>query len=86
MPWKVWSVMDERLKFVARRLEGESMSQLCREFGISRTISGARTTKGSSCWGPALLLPVDHHRSGEPVAPGVRRVDHDARSLCVQCV
>jgi transposase InsO family protein len=28
--------MDERLRFVARRLEGEPMSQLCREFGISR--------------------------------------------------
>jgi transposase InsO family protein len=28
--------MDERLRFVARRLEGEQMSHLCREFGISR--------------------------------------------------
>lgn len=28
--------MDERLKFVARLLEGEEMSHLCREFGISR--------------------------------------------------
>jgi putative transposase len=28
--------MDERLRFVARRLEGESMSALCAEFGISR--------------------------------------------------
>lgn len=28
--------MDERLKFVARVLDGESMSALCREFGISR--------------------------------------------------
>jgi len=29
-------VMDERLRFVARLLEGEPMSLLCREFGISR--------------------------------------------------
>jgi transposase InsO family protein len=36
MPWKESSVMDERLRFVARRLEGEPMSLLCREFGISR--------------------------------------------------
>jgi transposase len=36
MPWKEYSVMEERLRFVARLLEGESMSQLCREFGISR--------------------------------------------------
>ena len=28
--------MDERLKFVSRVLDGESMSGLCREFGISR--------------------------------------------------
>jgi transposase InsO family protein len=36
MPWKESSVMDERLLFVARLLEGEQMSQVCREFGISR--------------------------------------------------
>lgn len=36
MPWKASSVMEERLRFVARRLEGEGMSDLCREFGISR--------------------------------------------------
>jgi len=36
MPWKESSVMDERLRFVARLLEGEQMSLLCREFGISR--------------------------------------------------
>jgi hypothetical protein len=28
--------MDERLRFVARLLDGEKMSPLCREFGISR--------------------------------------------------
>ena len=28
--------MDERLKFIARLLEGEKMAVLCREFGISR--------------------------------------------------
>jgi putative transposase len=28
--------MDERLRFVARRLEGEPMAALCEEFGISR--------------------------------------------------
>lgn len=36
MPWKEVSVMDERLRFVARVLEGEPMTDLCREFGISR--------------------------------------------------
>jgi transposase len=28
--------MDERLRFVARLLEGDKMAVLCREFGISR--------------------------------------------------
>jgi len=28
--------MDERLRFVARLLDGERMAALCREFGISR--------------------------------------------------
>jgi transposase InsO family protein len=28
--------MDERLRFVARLLEGENMSRVCREFGVSR--------------------------------------------------
>jgi transposase-like protein len=36
MPWKASSVMDERLSFVARLLDGETMSEMCREFGISR--------------------------------------------------
>jgi transposase InsO family protein len=36
MPWKESSVMDERLRFVARLLDGEQMSVVCREFGISR--------------------------------------------------
>src|SRR3954469_25962192 len=36
MPWKKCHVMDERLRFVARLLEGEKMAPLCAEFGISR--------------------------------------------------
>ena len=36
MPWKVSSVMDERLRFVARLLEGDAMTDLCVEFGVSR--------------------------------------------------
>ncbi|WP_367714456.1 IS481 family transposase [Nitratireductor sp. GISD-1A_MAKvit] len=36
MPWRESSVMEERLRFVARLLEGEGMSDVCREFGISR--------------------------------------------------
>jgi putative transposase len=36
MPWKECHVMDERLRFVARLLEGEKMAPLCAELGISR--------------------------------------------------
>jgi len=36
MPWRECSVMEERLRFVARLLDGEGMSAVCREFGISR--------------------------------------------------
>ncbi len=36
MPWKASSVVEERLRFVARLLDGEAMTDVCREFGISR--------------------------------------------------
>ena len=36
MPWKDVTIMDERIRFVARLLEEEQMAGLCREFGISR--------------------------------------------------
>src|SRR6476659_5909685 len=36
MRWKEGHVMDERLRCVARLLEGEKMAPLCAEFGISR--------------------------------------------------
>ncbi len=36
MPWKESRKMDEKLRFVSRYLDGETISSLCREFGISR--------------------------------------------------
>ena len=36
MPWNECNAMDERIRFVARLLDGHSMSEVCREFGISR--------------------------------------------------
>jgi len=36
MPWKECNAMDERVKFIARFLEGEKVAALAREFGISR--------------------------------------------------
>lgn len=36
MPFTERTKMDEKLKFVSRFLEGETISSLCREFGVSR--------------------------------------------------
>ena len=36
MPWKASSVMEERLRFVGRLLDGEAMTDMGLEFGISR--------------------------------------------------
>lgn len=36
MPWKETRVLDEKIKFIARLRDGDGMSELCREFGISR--------------------------------------------------
>ena len=36
MPWKECSVVDEKVRFVARLIEGEKMAPLCREFNIAR--------------------------------------------------
>ena len=36
MPWKECNQMDERLKFIARLLDGEKMAAVCRDFNVSR--------------------------------------------------
>ena len=36
MPWNESTKMDEKLRFVPRFLDGEKISRLCEEFGISR--------------------------------------------------
>ena len=36
MPWMECSKMDEKVKFIARLMDGEKMAPLCREFNISR--------------------------------------------------
>jgi len=53
MPWKECHVVDERLRFVARRLDGEKMAALCAEFGISRrpATRSSTATKTVACTG-----------------------------------
>ncbi len=36
MPWNECNQMDERLKFIARLLDGEKMAAVCRNFNVSR--------------------------------------------------
>ena len=54
MPWKECKPMDERLRFVARLLEGEKMAPLCREFGISRVTGYKIFNRYKSCGLDAL--------------------------------
>lgn len=50
MPWKECHVEDERLRFVARLMEGQAMSALCAEFGISRK-TGYKIYERYKHWG-----------------------------------
>lgn len=36
MPWKECSVLDERMRFIAKLIDDEPMTAVCEEFGISR--------------------------------------------------
>ena len=49
MPWQECCKMDERLRFVARLLEGEKMAGLCREFDISRKTGHKIFTRYRAC-------------------------------------
>lgn len=54
MPWRECSIMDEKLKFVARLLDGEKMAALCREFNISRKTGYKIWSRYRSCGLEAL--------------------------------
>lgn len=63
MPWKECNPMDERLKFIARLLDGDKMAALCREFGISRKT------------GYKILTRYNEIRTGgphRPISPALR--------------
>lgn len=49
MPWQECNRMDERLKFVARVLDGEKIAVLCREFGISRKTGHKIISRYNAC-------------------------------------
>lgn len=55
MPWNETNRVNERMKFVNRLLTGERMTDLCREFGISREL-GYRIKRRFEELGPAGFL------------------------------
>ena len=75
MPWKECHVMDERLRFVARRLEGEKMAPLCAEFGISRKTGYKIFERYQDCGVAAF---TDRSRTGSSLrAPGLAAMSGD---------
>src|SRR6266850_8395554 len=56
MPWKASSVMEERLRFVARLLDGDAMTDVCRDFGVSRKTGYKRSLQGARPGGPERSL------------------------------
>ena len=61
MPWKARSVVNERMMFVSRLQDGERMSELCREFGISRK-TGYKLLARFSEHGPTGLYDLSRAR------------------------
>ena len=45
MPWKECNQMEERLRFVARLLDGEKMAPLCRDLTSGRRNRGSRRAR-----------------------------------------
>jgi hypothetical protein len=66
MPWKECHIMDERLRFVARLLEGEKMAPLCAEFGISRKTGYKIFDRYKDC---GLTALSDRSPHSAPVPP-----------------
>jgi hypothetical protein len=62
MPWKECHVMDERLRCIARLLEGEKMALLCAEFGISRKTGILRRREI-----PAHRFGIEPKLGGDPL-------------------
>lgn len=59
--------MDERLKFIARLLDGDKMAALCREFGISRKTGYKILTRYNE------IRTGGPHRPISPALPPARR-------------
>lgn len=76
MPWRECKPMDERLRFIARLLEGEKMAVVCREFGISRVTGYKIYNRYKECGLDAL-----HDRSRRPYRQASRLPFQVERSI-----
>ena len=93
MPWKECHVMDERLRFVARLLEGEKMAPLCAEFGILQ--QQARFDDFISCYNHerphqalAMKVPAALYTRSARVYRGLEELTypfHDATYTVTRC-
>ena len=68
MVWKETHVMDERMRFVLRAREGsEGLSDLCRQFGISRKTGykwlGRYEAEGPSGLSDRSRMPLSNSRA-----------------------
>lgn len=65
MPWKVSEVVNERMRFVNRLEAGERMTDLCREFGISRK-TGYKFWQRYCIGGPEALFDASRRPTFHP--------------------
>src|SRR5499427_2030048 len=73
MPWKEVAAVNERMEFVARLKVGERMSDLCREFGISRK-TGYKFEQRYEEHGPQGLYDVSRRpkRLARQISAGIQ--------------
>ena len=72
MPWKECHVVDERLRFIARLLDGEKMTAVCADVGISRK-TGYKIYKRYKGCGVEGLTDRSHraHRHANQLPPAI---------------
>ena len=66
--------MDERIRFVARLLEGEKMAPLCAEFGISRKTGYKIYDRYQDCGMQAFSDRNRRHRQANRLPPQLEAV------------
>jgi transposase InsO family protein len=78
MPWKESDAVSERMIFVTRLLEGEAMTDLCLEFGISRK-TGYKLRERFKALGPEGLYDFSRKPQHSP-----QRTSEEIRKLVIQ--